>query len=219
MVAPRDVSYRAAGFAGELGLGRRPALIVVDLMMAYFDRSSPMYAAVENVADSVIRLVDAAYQKEVPVFLTQQFYEEATANAIYARKVPALQLLRPGSPLAALLPTLPIDRGTVIVKSYPSAFHGTDLADRLAALGVDTLVITGLTTSGCIRATAMDALLNGLIGVVVREAVGDRDQAQHRANLFDINAKLGDVRGEEEVLAWLDHQLPAPERGSCSTGT
>src|SRR5690606_8430828 len=164
--------YRAAGFCGELGLGRQPALLVVDLMVAYFEKSSPMYAAVEHVAASVIRLVDAAYRNEVPVFFTQQFYSESTANAVYARKVPALQLLRPGSPLAALTPALPTERGTVIVKSYPSAFHRTDLADRLAMLGVDTLVITGLTTSGCIRATAMDALLNGLIGVVVREAVG-----------------------------------------------
>jgi maleamate amidohydrolase len=217
MSASRIDSYRAAGFGGELGLGRQPALVVVDLMMAYFDKSSPMYAAVENVAESVIRLVDVACRHDVPVFFTQQFYEGSATNEIYARKVPALKLLRRGSPLPALLPTLGADRGTVIIKSYPSAFHGTDLADRLAALGVDTLLITGLTTSGCVRATAMDALLNGLIGVVVREAVGDRDYVQHRANLFDINAKLGDVRGEDEIVTWLGRRLPMPQHRSSSS--
>jgi len=219
MSAARRDSYRAAGFAGELGLGRQPALIVVDLMMVYFEKSSPMYAGVESVAESAVRLVDAACRHDVPVFFTQQLYEESAANAVYARKVPALQLLRPGSPLAALLPALGTDRGTVVIKSYPSAFHGTDLADRLARLGVDTLVITGLTTSGCIRATAMDALLNGLIGVVVREAVGDRDDVQHRANLFDIDAKLGEVRGEAEILAWLGDRASMGAGASSPGGT
>lgn len=199
----QEQDYRSAGFAGELGFGRHPALVVIDMMMAYFEPSSPMYARVEKVLESNARLVAAAYERKVPVFFSQQFYEEHESNDVYVRKVPALKLLRPGSPLAALVPSLPTDRGTVFMKRYPSAFHKTELASQLAALGVDTLIMTGLTTSGCVRATAMDALLNGLMGVVVREAVGDRDEAQHRANLFDINAKLADVRSESEVVAWL----------------
>ncbi len=199
----QEQDYRSAGFAGELGFGRHPALVVIDMMMAYFEPSSPMYARVEKVLESNVRLVTAAYSSKVPVFFTRQFYEERESNDVYVRKVPALKLLRPGSPLTALVPSLPTDGGTVLVKRYPSAFQKTELASRLAALGVDTLIMTGLTTSGCVRATAMDALLNGLIGVVVREAVGDRNEAQHRANLFDINAKLADVRSESDVVAWL----------------
>lgn len=199
----QEQDYRSAGFAGELGFGRHPALVVIDMMMAYFEPSSPMYARVENVLESNVRLVTAAYARKVPVFFTRQLYEERESNHVYVRKVPALKLLRPGSPLTALVPSLPTDRGTVFVKRYPSAFHKTELASQLAALGVDTVIMTGLTTSGCVRATAMDALLNGLIGVVVREAVGDRNEAQHRANLFDINAKLADVRSESDLVARL----------------
>jgi nicotinamidase-related amidase len=215
----RKEDYRAAGFAGELGLGRRPALMVVDLMVAYFEQSSPMYAAVETVAQSAFRLVEAARQGDVPIFLTRQVYEPSVVNDIYARKVPALKLLRPGSPLAELLPALPTDRATVLMKSYPSAFYRTDLAARLAGLDIDTVVIAGLTTSGCIRATAMDALLNGFIGVIVREAVGDRDVAQHSANLFDINAKLADLRSEAEMLDWLARPTERKKRRSASSRT
>lgn len=201
--ASRDADYRSAGFAGTLGFGKRPAVIVVDMVMAYFDRASPMYAGVEAVAESARRVVDAALSSDVPVFFTQQFFDDALAGSVYARKVRALQLLRRGSALAALHPSVPVERGTIVVKRFPSAFQGTGLDARLRALGVDTLVITGLTTSGCVRATAMDALLHDFIGVVVREAVGDRDPRAHEANLFDINAKLADVRSESDAVEWL----------------
>ena len=203
MADSKNADYRGAGFAGTIGFGRRPALVVVDLMMSYFDRASPMYAAVENVVPSNVRLVDAAHAAAIPVFFTRQCYEDARDASVYVRKVPALKLLRPGSPLAELHPALPLAKGTTFVKHFPSAFHRTDFAARLAAQQVDTLIITGLTTSGCVRATAMDALLHDLAGVVVREAVGDRDRAIHEANLFDIDGKLADVRGEAEVLAWI----------------
>lgn len=204
MTISRDADYQSAGFSGRLGFGSRAALLVIDMMMAYFDRASPMYARVEPVADAAMRLIEAAYSRRVPVLFTRQYYEETTDDSVYVRKVPALKLLRPGSPLAELHPSLPTGQGTVFVKHYPSAFHRTDLAVRLAALKVDTLIIAGLTTSGCVRATAMDALLNDLPATVVREAVGDRDDRAHEANLFDINGKLGDVREMAEVVAWLD---------------
>lgn len=202
-IASRDADYRFAGFAGTLGFGKRPAVIVIDMVMAYFDRASPLYAGVETVAESARRVVDAALSSGVPLFFTQQFFDDASGGSVYARKVGALQLLRQGSALAELHPSVPVERGTVVVKRFPSAFHRTSLDARLRTLGVDTLVITGLTTSGCVRATAMDALLHDYIGVVVREAVGDRDARAHEANLFDIHAKLADVRPESEVNAWL----------------
>lgn len=205
-LTPED-DYRGAGFAGRIGFGRRPAVLVVDMMMNYFDRSSPMYAGVEKVLESNVRLLDVALAKDVPVIFTQQFFEEPGDDGVYVRKVPALKMLRRGSPLTALHPALPAARGTVLVKHFPSAFHRTDLRARLAAQGIDTLLITGLTTSGCVRATAMDTLLDDLSGIVVREAVGDRDQRAHEANLFDIDAKLADVRGEAEVIAWLRQRV------------
>lgn len=202
MTLSRNEDYLSAGFSGRLGLGRKPVLLVIDMVMAYFDRASPMYAGVEKVAESNVRLIDAAHRAGVPVIFTRQFYEEAQGDRLYALKVPALKLLAPEAPLTRLEPSLPTEGATVMVKRYPSAFHKTDLAGRLAARNVDTVIITGLTTSGCVRATAMDTLLNGFIGVVVQEAVGDRNEAQHAANLFDIDAKLADVRSEAEVLDW-----------------
>lgn len=204
MTQSQEEDYLRAGFVGSLGFGRKPAVIVIDMVMAYFDRSSPLYAGVEAVAESNLRLLTVAYRKRIPVIFTRQFFEESTSDGVYVRKVPALKLMRPDSPLTAIEPSLPTDQAAVIIKHFPSAFHRTDLAARLESLGVDTLIITGLTTSGCVRATAMDTLLHNLSGIVVREAVGDRDQRQHEANLFDINAKLGDVRSEAEVIAWLD---------------
>ena len=204
MSSVRENDYRSAGFSGALGFGRTPALLVIDMMMSYFDRASPMYAGVEAVAASNLRLIAAAQARKIPLFFTRQVHEQSADATVYARKVPALKLLNPGSALAELHPSLPADSGTVIVKRYPSAFYRTDLASRLLALKVDTLIITGLTTSGCVRATAMDTLLNDLTGVVVREAVGDRDARAHEANLFDIDAKLADVRSEADVLRWID---------------
>lgn len=207
MTLSKDEDYRGAGFAGSLGFGRKPALLVIDMVMAYFDRASPMYAGVEAVAESNARLIAAANRSGVPIIFTRQFYEGSPEDRVYVGKVPALRLLAPDAPLTRIEPSLPVEGATVMVKHYPSAFHKTELAGQLAAQGIDTVIITGLTTSGCVRATAMDTMLNGLIGVVVREAVGDRNEAQHTANLFDIHAKLADVRSEAEVLNWFGKDL------------
>lgn len=198
----REAAYQGAGFAGSIGFGSRPALVVVDLMVAYFDPNSPMYARVERVLDTCLRLIASAQSNDVPVVLTRQIFE-GPLDGVYVRKVPALKLLQPSSPLAELHPSLSDQRAEILVKRFPSAFHRTDLADRLHRLQVDTPVIVGLTTSGCIRATAMDCLLHDFRGVVVRDGVGDRDMAAHEANLFDINNKLADVADSTSVVEWL----------------
>jgi maleamate amidohydrolase len=195
----RKVDYQGAGFAGRLGMGSMPALIVVDLMMAYFDQDSPMYARVEHVLDRCLRLIDIATINEVPVILTRQVFE-GPEDAIYVRKVPALKLLRPASSLTELHPSLRDRRADVLVKHFPSAFYRTNLAERLHRLQVDTPIVVGLTTSGCIRATAMDCLLHDFRAVVVRDGVGDRDIAAHEANLFDIDNKLADVVDSSSVV-------------------
>ena len=198
----READYQGAGFAGSLGFGSRPALVVVDLMVAYFDPDSPMYARVEPVLDTCLRLIDVATASNVPVILTRQTFE-GPDDGIYVRKIPALKLLRPSSPFAELHPQLRNKHVEVLVKHFPSAFHHTNLAERLRQLQVDTPVIVGLTTSGCIRATAMDCLLHEFRGVVVRDGVGDRDVAAHEANLFDINNKLADVADSTSIVEWL----------------
>ena len=202
MTRERQADYQGAGFAGAIGFGSRPALVVVDLMVAYFASDSPMYARVEHVLDTCLRLIDTASARNVPVILTRQVFE-GPEDGIYVQKVPALKLLRPSSPFAELHPSLHDRQAEVLVKHFPSAFHRTNLADRLRELQVDTPVVVGLTTSGCIRATAMDCLLHDFHGVVVRDGVGDRDVAAHEANLFDINNKLADVTDSTSVVEWI----------------
>jgi maleamate amidohydrolase len=120
------------------------------------------------------------------------------------RKVPALRKLVPGEPLAEIDPAVaPLPSEVVIVKQYPSPFFGTPLAPMLATLGVDTLILAGCSTSGCVRAGALDGVQHGYRVIVPRECVGDRHDGPHDANLFDINAKYGDVLGRDEVIAYL----------------
>jgi maleamate amidohydrolase len=202
------LDYERAGFRGELGFGTAPALLIVDAVVAYFERASPLYAGVEQTLAAMRRVLDLARRHQLPIIFTrQEFTGDGADRGLYRRKVPALDLLRPGSPLAKIVPELPLEpRDVVIVKRYPSAFFSTELATLLRERKIDTLLIAGLTTSGCIRATAMDSLLNGFAGIVIREAVGDRNRAQHEANLFDIAAKLADVRSEDDVARWLEER-------------
>ncbi len=198
-----DADYQAAGFGGRLPFGRKPALLVIDVVEAYLDKSSPLYAGVEDARDSNIRLVDAARAAGLPVFFTNVVYAAGGVDGgVFYRKVPALKCFLGVTSLGAFPPGLtPRDDELVISKQYPSAFFGTPLAATLRALGVDTVVMGGFSTSGCVRASALDALQNGFIPYVVREACGDRDPRPHEANLFDIQAKIGEVVSEAEAIA------------------
>lgn len=197
-------NYRGA-FDGSLGFGNSPALILVDFVQAYFDESSPLYAGVDDALASALRIRDAARDAGVPVIYTNVVYQEGGKDGgVFYRKVPALEAFVAGNPLGAWPAGLePAGDELVITKQYPSAFFGTSLAATLTANGIDTLIITGLTTSGCIRATCIDAVSNGFIPVVVSDACGDRHEAPHEANLFDMNAKYADVVGESVVTEYL----------------
>jgi len=197
-------NYRGA-FDGSLGFGKSPALILVDFVQAYFDESSPLYAGVDDALASALRIRDAARDAGVPVIYTNVVYQEGGKDGgVFYRKVPALEAFVAGNPLGAWPAGLePAGDELVITKQYPSAFFGTSLAATLTANGIDTLIITGLTTSGCIRATCIDAVSNGFIPVVVSDACGDRHEAPHEANLFDMNAKYADVVGESVVTEYL----------------
>jgi maleamate amidohydrolase len=211
--------YRSAGFGGRSGFGRRPAVVVVDVCRAYTEPASPLYAGVEAAVASAARVVGAARESDVPVVFT---YVRPEPGSAFARKVPSLQLLAPGSPYAEpVADPAPLQGEAVLLKAAPSAFFGTGLADLLHRDGVDTVVLVGLSTSGCVRASAVDAVSHGFRTVVVREAVGDRDPRPHEQALFDLDAKYADVVDEAEVLARMAGRpdagaAPAPTRAPIS---
>lgn len=189
------------GFAGRLGPGEHPAVLVVDPVMAYLDPSSPLYAGVEEAVAAAAELVRAGRAAGAPVLFTTVRYTPGGADGgLWWRKIPALRVLAEGSPLGDFPAALqPAPGETVVVKQYASGFFGTSLAATLRVLGVDTLVMGGLTTSGCVRATAVDAISSGLRPLVVRDACGDRDPGPHAAALYDIDTKYGDVIGLDEA--------------------
>jgi len=197
-------NYRGA-FDGSLGFGKAPALILVDLVEAYFAKDSPLYAGVEDELASALRVRDAAREAGIPVIYTNVVYQDGGADGgVFYRKVPALEAFVAGNPLGAWPDGLePADGELVISKQYPSAFFGTSLAEELTTRGIDTLIITGVTTSGCIRATCVDAVSYGFIPIIVADACGDRHAAPHEANLFDMNAKYADVVDERTVIEHL----------------
>lgn len=197
--------YAAAGFGGALGPGRRPVLLIVDFCQAYLQPGSPLYAGVENELASNVRLVAAARAAGAPVVWTQVVYQPGGRDGgHFYRKVKALSCFDAGNPLADFHPDLaPKPTDLVVTKQYPSAFFGTTLASSLTAMGIDTCIVTGLSTSGCVRATALDALCHGFVPLVCRDACGDRDPQVQEANLFDLQAKYADVVSEAEAIAYL----------------
>jgi maleamate amidohydrolase len=198
-------NYRGA-FDGSLGFGKAPALILVDFVEAYFNKDSPLYAGVEDALSSALRIRDAARTAGIPVIYTNVVYQDGGADGgVFYRKVPALEAFISGNPLGRWPNGLePADGELVISKQYPSAFFGTSLAEILEAKGIDTLIITGLTTSGCVRATCVDAMSYGFIPIVVADACGDRHAGPHEANLFDMNAKYAEVVDEYTVIECLN---------------
>jgi len=194
--------YQRAGFGARLMPGLQPALLVVDVNEAYLDPESPLYAGVEDALASNIRLVQAARAYGVPVIFTRVVYHESGMDGgLFFQKVPALKLFIRGAPLGEFSPKLqPLTSDLLVEKHYPSAFFGTSLASTLHAARIDTLIITGFSTSGCVRATALDALQHGFVPLVVKDACGDRDEAPHQANLFDIQAKIGEVIDEAAAI-------------------
>lgn len=198
-----DLNANYAGaFDGHLAPGRKIGLLIVDVVMAYLDPASNLYARAEPALASNERLLAAARSSTVPVVFTNVEYQVGGADGGYFfRKVPALKAFLRGSSHGAFPPSLqPTADELVVTKQYASAFFGTSLATTLHALGVDTLLITGFSTSGCVRASALDALQHGFIPFVVRDACADRHAAPHEANLFDLQAKYAEVIDEAQAI-------------------
>lgn len=199
--------YEAAQFGGTLVPGKRPVLLLVDFVMAYLDPASPLYAGVETAFESAGRILASARKAHVPVIFTNVVYSEGGKDGgVFYRKIGALESFVKGNPLGNFSDDLmPLDGELVISKQYASAFFGTSLSSTLTAQNVDTVIITGLSTSGCVRATAVDACQYGFVPLVVEDAVGDRDPRPHAANLFDLQAKYAEVVSEKMILSYLDN--------------
>ncbi len=198
-------NYASGGFGQALARGDRPALIIIDMVRAYFDPDAELYMGTADCLESASRLLASARQAGIPVLHTRvEFDPDGLSGGVFVRKVPALRHFVPGSRLGQIMPPVaPADHEVVIVKQYASAFYGTSLAATLTAMRVDTLIIAGVSTSGCVRATGVDAMQHGYVPLVVRQAVGDRDPRPHEANLFDLQAKYAEVVDEDEVRGWL----------------
>ncbi len=203
-------NYAQSGFGQRLAWGTRPALVLVDLIRAYFQPGAEFYLGSDACLAAAARLLAAARDAGIPVLYTRVEYDrDAVTGGLFVRKVPALRRLVAGSPLGEIMPEIaPGADEIVIVKQYASAFFGTSLAATLNALGVDTVIVAVVSTSGCVRATAVDALQSGFVPLVVRQAVGDRDPGPHEASLFDLQAKYAEVADEREVLSWLAGNRP-----------
>lgn len=194
-------------FDTRLGFGVRPALILIDLIKAYTTEGSPLYApGVVRCVRELPELLALARAKPIPVLYTAVRYTppDFADGGLWMRKAPLLKRLVDGDPYAEICDELsPLAGELIVTKQYASAFFGTSLASTLNALGIDTLLITGCTTSGCVRATAVDTIQYGFRPICIRECVGDRHDAPHEANLFDINAKYGDVVSKADAMSYL----------------
>lgn len=196
----------ASIFGNTLGFGRRAALLVVDLTRAFTEVGRPLASDCTQVIENTNRIIDAAHENGQSVIFTTVHYDapDFSDGGLWGRKIAGQDDLRTGGNGSEIDPRLhrkPED--AVLVKKYASCFFGTDLGSRLTSQGIDTLAITGVSTSGCIRATAVDAIQYGFRPIVAAEAVGDRWDDAHRQSLSDIQAKYGDVLTVDRVIEGL----------------
>ncbi|WDA41261.1 isochorismatase family protein [Erythrobacter sp. BLCC-B19] len=204
MTSPSASDNYAGVYEGRLQPGNRPALLIVDVVAAYLTEGSALFMETAAAArDCNARLAEAARAAGVPVVFTNvQYKPDGSDGGVFYKKAPVLKAFIEGSPLGAFPPELtPLTGERVFTKQYPSAFFGTGLAEVLHAASIDTLLITGYSTSGCVRASALDAMQYGFVPLVVRDACADRHPAPHEANLFDLQAKYAEVISEAEALA------------------
>jgi maleamate amidohydrolase len=207
MTETLDQNYARAGYHARQTWGKRPVVLMVDFAQAYFDPASPLFGGegCASARDHAIKLVAAARATNTPVIWTEVRYTPGGADGgVFFRKAPPLVCFETGNPMGNLaegLERLPSE--IMVTKQYPSAFFGTSLAATLTAMGVDTVLLTGLTTSGCVRATCVDAMSHGFITLVVKDACGDRADGPHDANLFDMSAKYADLVTTTEAITYL----------------
>ncbi|MFJ6359172.1 N-carbamoylsarcosine amidohydrolase [Pseudarthrobacter oxydans] len=199
--------FREKGLGGRIGFGQRPALLVVDLIRGFTDPRSPLAGDLEGQVLATQALLAHARTGGIPVIFSTVAYDTDLQEAgKWIRKIPSNSWLVEGSEWVELDERMERrDDEMLLVKKYASCFFGTDLAARLISKGVDTLIVVGCTTSGCVRATVVDSCSYGFHTIVVEEAVGDRAELPHLASLFDIDNKYGDVVPLKETLTYFEH--------------
>ena len=183
------------------GLGSSPALVVVDMCRGFIDTSSPLGFECKELIQANIILVDRFREMNLPIIFTTTIYRDESEASVFRSKIPALNILKPGSEETSFLKELsPSSNELLVEKKFASAFFQTNLADELSKMNVDSIIVSGVTTSGCVRATALDSLQNNFLTMVAEDCVGDRNQNAHRANLFDLQAKYADVIHSNQIL-------------------
>jgi maleamate amidohydrolase len=198
--------YAKARLGESVTLGSQPAVLVVDFSCGFTDPECTLGSDMTEAVEATRRVLDAARAKGLPVVFTTIGYEPSLKDGgLWLQKVPSLGDLQIGGRWVEIDPRLePRDDETIVLKKGASAFFGTNLPSILISQGVDSVVLCGATTSGCVRATAIDLLQYGYPTIVPRECVADRAQAPHEANLFDINAKYADVVSVDDALEYLE---------------
>ena len=216
--------YRQRGFQRRIGFGERPALLNIDLANAWTRPGNPFTCeGMETIIPAVQALNEAGRAKGIPVVYTTTAYTNVEGPnsdmGLWVHKIP-VELLEAGTEAVQIDSRIaPRPEELVIVKKRASGFHGTHLSSYLNAQGVDTVIITGVTMAGCVRHTTEDAIAEGFRPIVVREAVGDRVPGVVEWNLFDIDAKFGDVEPLERVLEYLDGLAPFESRAAAGART
>jgi len=198
---------RKRGFGKAMGFGLRPALLLIDLVQGFTDPNLPLGSSVDGVIEQANRLIDGARAAKIPVIFSTILYEEAGLEdaGLWVYKIEGLKTLKASSLAVEQDPRLHrLASDSIIKKRYASCFFGTDFATRLQTRGIDTLIMAGCSTSGCVRATAVDACQSGFRPIVAQEAVADRSPSAHAQSLLDIDALYGDVVGVSEVLSYFE---------------
>ncbi|NYT25023.1 isochorismatase family protein [Alcaligenaceae bacterium] len=201
-----DSANTAGGFYGSLEFGSRPALLIIDFQRGFTEAGLTPLAADCGTAIAALNRLIAAYRGKGPIFHTVVAYRNPVIEAgPFLKKCGSLVTLIDGSPPCEIDPRIDFVEGEdlVIRKTQASAFHGTHLNSLLSAHGCDTLIVTGCTTSGCVRASAVDAMQNGYAPFVVSDCVSDRSREQHESNLIDLQSKYAQVCGSEALIALL----------------
>ena len=199
---PGDLDvYVKQGFGLRVGFGARPALLIIDFINAFNNPEQLGGGNIQEAIDNTTQLLALARHLELPIAFTSHVYaEDGSDDNVFLRKLPGTCILRPGTRETEIVGELePRPEERIVRKHYPSGFFGTDLASWLTVRGADTAIVTGCTTSGCVRATVVDAMCHGFRPIVPRECSGDRAIGPHEANLFDMDQKYADVMPLEEV--------------------
>jgi nicotinamidase-related amidase len=204
--------YAKIGFSARVGYGARPAVLVIDMCHGITAvRDGRMFIDMDDHIPRIRSILAAARTSGAPVIFTTVAYHPDLADAgMFGKKVPLVQKFLLGSAGVEIDARLPVERGDhLLVKKMPSAFHGTYLHAMLAAAQIDTTIIVGNSTSGCVRATAVDAISGGFRPIVPKDCVADRAPLSHAVNLFDMDSKYADVVTSDEVVRYLEHLAPA----------